>query len=218
MHTVSKFCTGMVIIMTMMTSSLAIGEEWRLKKDSKGIKVFVKKTDATGLYSFKATSIVKTNTASLVNLMRDMSAMDQWLETCREPVIVSEPDEVSRIIHMKNDSPVFIISDRDLVLLQRFHRVSDDIVMVDLVDRGNDVEEVDGHVRGTFNGHWMFTKVSDTEVEVEYQGLTDPQGAVLASMANLVVLDVPFKTLKKIRKLLHNKETKYNSPIVLNSL
>ena len=204
--------------MTMITSSLASGSEWDLKRERKDVKVYVKKTDDSGFYAFKATSIVNTNIESLVNLMRDISVMDKWLETCREPVVVSEPDSASRVIHMKNDSPVFVVSDRDLVLLQRFRRVSDDVVMVDLIDHGSDIDEVDGHVRGEFNGHWMFTKVSDTEVEVEYQGLTDPKGAILSSLANLVVLDVPYKTLIKIRKLLHNKKTKYNSPIVISSL
>ena len=218
MYKVMKFCTGMVVAMTMITSTLASESEWELKKDRKDIKVYVKKTENSSFYSFKATSIVKTNTNSLVNLMRDIPAMDQWLETCREPAVVSEPDGASRVIHMKNDAPFFIISDRDLVLLQRFHRVSDDIVMVDLVDRGSDVEQVDGHIRAQFNGHWTFTKVSDTEVEVEYQGLTDPKGVIPASMANIAVLDVPYNTLRKIRKLLHNKKTKYNSPIEISLL
>jgi len=104
------------------------------------------------------------------------------------------------------------------VLLQRFHRVSDEVVMVDLIDHGNDIGEADGHVRATFNGHWMFTKVSKTEVEVEYLGLTDPKGSVPSSMSNLVVLDVPFNTLRKIRKILHDNKTKYDSPIVIDSL
>lgn len=217
MYKVINFCTGIVIAMTMTTSALASESEWDLKKDRKDIKVYVKVTEESAHYSFKAKSIVKTNTNSLINLMRDVGAMDQWLETCREPVIVSEPDETSRVIHMKNDAPIFI-SDRDLVLLQRFHRVSDDVVMVDLDDRGNDLEEKDGYVRGQFNGHWKFTKISETEVEVEYQGLTDPKGSIPAAMANIAVLDVPYNTLIKIRKLLHNKETKYNSPIETNLL
>ena len=208
----------MVIAMTMVTTSLASTSEWELKKDKKEIKVFTKQSDNSDYFSFKAISLITTNTQSLVNLMRDMSAMDSWLETCRDPIVVSEPDGASRVIHMKNDSPFFLISDRDLVLLQRFHRVSDEVVMIDLIDHGNDVEKADGHVRATFNGHWMFTKISDTEIEVEYQGLTDPKGSVPSSMSNLVVLDVPFNTLRKIRKILHNNKTKYDSPIVIDSL
>jgi hypothetical protein len=218
MYTIIKIFTGMVIAMTMVTTSLASPSEWELKKDKKNIKVYTKKTDNSDYYSFKATSLIKTNTQSLVNLMRDMSVMDNWLETCRDPIVVSEPDDASRVIHMKNDSPFFLISDRDLVLLQRFHRVSDEVVMVDLIDHGNDIEEADGHVRATFNGHWMFTKISDTEVEVEYFGLTDPKGSVPSSMSNLVVLDVPFNTLRKIRKILHDNKTQYDSPIAIDSL
>ena len=218
MYTIIKLFTGMVIVMTMVTTSLASTSDWELKKEKKDIKVYTKQSDNSDYYSFKATSLITTNTQSLVNLMRDMSAMDSWLETCRDPIVVSEPDAASRVIHMKNDSPFFLISDRDLVLLQRFHRVSDEVVMIDLIDHGNDVEKADGHVRATFNGHWMFTKISDTEIEVEYQGLTDPKGSVPSSMSNLVVLDVPFNTLRKIRKILHNNKTKYDSPIVIDSL
>jgi hypothetical protein len=84
-----------------------------------------------------------------------------------------------------------------------------------LIDHRNDVPPVKGYVRGEFNGHWKFTKVDDYIVEVEYQGLTNPGGNVPASLANLVVVDVPYKTMINIRTLLDNKNTKYNKPVTI---
>lgn len=219
MYTLKTICTGLVLIMSMFTtSSYAENTEWELKKDKKGVKVYVAKLGDSSFLSFRAVSVMKTNINSLVNLMRDMSAMESWLETCRDPKVVEEPDEATRIIHMKNDSPFFLVSHRDLVLVQRFRRVSDDVLMVDLEDRGDTIPPVDGYVRGEFNGHWKFTQLSDSAVEVEYYGLTDPRGSVPAMFANMAVLDVPYNTLIKIRKILHDKETKYNRQLEISSL
>lgn len=207
-------------VVVMSHSSVLFSEplDWRLKRDRSDIKVYVSDTSGTNLHSFKAVSKVKTTIPALVNLMRDMSVMDKWLETCRDPEVIEEPDAVSRVIHMKNKAPFILVSDRDLVLLQRFRRVDENVVIVDLEDRGHMISHIDGHVRGTFNGHWKFTQLDEGTVEVEYKGLTDPHGKVAPWMANIAVLDVPFSTLKKIRKILHNKSTQYDGPMGISLL
>jgi hypothetical protein len=218
MYKFAKYTLG-IMLMTMLTNAAAIEvADWHLKRDRNDIKVFVGSTSDTDYKSFKAVSVLKTDIRALVNLMRDMSVMDQWLETCRDPQIIDEPNEASRIIHMRNDFPYLILADRDLVLLQRFRRISEKIIMVDLIDRGGQIEEVDGQVRAEFNGHWKFTQLEDDEVEVEYLGVMDPKGNIAPWMANMSVLDVPYKTLRKIRKTLHNKKTKYDRPMSISSL
>lgn len=209
-----------VLIFALLTSfsahaSLA-DKEWELKTDKQHVKVFVRKDEASSLYQFRAVSIIRTNVNSLINLMRDIDAMDSWLATCRDPVVIAEPDGVSRIIHMKNDSPFpIVISNRDLVLLQRFRRESESVVVVDLIDHNSDISPTKGYVRGEFNGHWKFTELNESEVEVEYQGLADPGGNVPPSLANLVVVDVPYNTLINIRKTLDNIKTKYDKPATI---
>jgi hypothetical protein len=215
----NKICAGVLIVMTLVSSAFGNETDWNLKKDKKGVQVYVQKPTDSDFFAFKAVSIVNTNMNSLVNLMRDMGAMENWLETCRDPNVIGEPDQASRIIHMKNDSPFpVIIKNRDLVLLQRFRRVDENSLIVDLVDKGDMVAHVDGYVRGEFNGHWKFTTIDEDKVEVEYQGLTNPEGSVPASLANLVVVDVPYKTLIKIRKILHKKSTQYNTAYSVSSL
>ena len=201
----------LVMTMAFFTATTTYASEWDLRKDKSDIQVFTKKVEHSDHFSFKGTSRITTNIQSLVNLMRDMSVMDQWLATCREPVIIEEPDTVSRLIHMKNDSPFSLaISDRDIVLIQRFRRESPEVVIVDLEDKHDHIEPIDGHVRGVFNGHWKFTRISETETDVEYYGLVDPAGSVPAWMSNIAVIDTPFNTLKSIRKILHSKSTQYD--------
>jgi len=123
----------LVVSMAFFTATNAHSSEWDLRKDKSAIQVYTKKVEHSDHFSFKGTSRISTNIQSLVNLMRDMSVMDQWLATCREPVVIEEPDTVSRLIHMKNDSPFSLaISDRDIVLIQRFRRESPGVVIVDL--------------------------------------------------------------------------------------
>lgn len=219
MYNYHKLCIGLVLAMSIISSLFADDGGWELKTDKKDVKVFVRKAENSAYFQFRAVTTVKTNLNSLVNMMRDMDAMDKWLETCRDPVVISEPDDASRVIHMKNDSPFpIVISNRDLVLMQRFRRESDNVIVVDLIDHKDDAPSIKGYVRGEFNGHWKFTKLNDSDIEVEYTGLTDPGGSVPASLANLVVVDVPFKTMIKIRKILNKKSTKYDKPITINSL
>lgn len=216
MRFIMNLCLGVVLLMSYTSSAVAEKLDWRLKRDRSDIQVYVSDTGGTNLHSFKAVSRLNTTIPALVNLMREMSVMEQWLDTCKEPKVIDEPDDFSRVIHMKNKAPFLFISDRDLVLLQRFRKVDDNVVMVDLEDRGHMIDHVPGYVRGGFNGHWKFTKLDEKLVEVEYLGLTDPNGKVAPWMANMAVLDVPFSTLKKIRKILHGKNTQYDRPMIIN--
>jgi len=67
-----------------------------------------------------------------------------------------------------------------------------------------------------FNGHWKFSKLEDNKVEVEYSGLTNPGGLVPAWVINMVALDVPYKSLRNLQKILGQGKTKYDTELTIS--
>lgn len=188
----------MVVIMNLSTS-LAYGNEWNLAKDKKGIRAYTRVVSNSDHLQFKSEGVVNASIENIVHLMRDVNVMDKWLHTCYEPTIANEVNAFTRLIHMKNETP-FIVKDRDLVLIQRMIRISDDIVIIELVGKPDTIAKNNKYVRiPVFQGAWRFTRVGENKTNVEYYGHVDPGGAIPAFITNAILIDTPYESISNLR-------------------
>lgn len=193
--------TYFLLAITMnFTTTVSASSEWELVKDKSGIRAYTKSVSDSNHLKFKGVSEVNASLESIVYLMRDMDVMSKWLHSCYDPVVVSESDTATRLIHMKNETP-FIVKDRDLVLTQRMIQVNEGRVIVELVGKPGAIEEASGFVRiPLFNGAWQFTRIDEGKTKVEYYGHIDPGGAIPAFITNSMLIDTPYESIRKLKK------------------
>ena len=194
-----------VVIMSMMLggSALAADLEWTLKKERDGIRAYTAKLQNNDHLAFKGEAVLKGQTLDrVIAVMRDVNTLDKWLHTCYDPETVQEEEGLSRIVYMKNHTPTFLVAERDLVLRQKIERTSPTTAHVTLTGLPTAVPEKKSFVRiPFFDGQWELEQTTDG-VRAIYSGVIDPGGGLPTTITNMMVIDTPFETLKKLNAFL----------------
>lgn len=174
--------------------------DWEVRKQAKGITASTAEVLGQKNLAFKGETVMRDVTIEqMIDIMRDVPGMSAWLHTCYEPKVVKEESDTSRIIHMRNETPTFLVSDRDLVLRQDIRRIDATHAQIDLTGLPEAVPAEKGFVRiKHFEGSWLFEETAGG-LKVVYEGVIDPSGALPAWVTNVMVVDTPFETLRKLR-------------------
>jgi len=195
-----KIIAGLSLAFLFATSGWG-NANWVLDKESLGIKTYTKKIAGSKYLAFKGVLTMEATIDQLVSVMRDIPSMEGWLHTSYDLILVSSESETSRIIYMKIHTPTFLVAERDLVLRQEIKRVRPDYAYIQLIAVPGAADVLDDYMRiSGFSGRWDFEKISDEHVKVTYEGMVDPGGYLPAVIANLMVTETPYETLRKLNK------------------
>ena len=200
---VVKWRKGMMGVMLVGAlwgqAGLAAELDWKLKKSRNGVSAYTAKMENNDHLAFKGETLLQGRTLDqVIAVMRDVPNLDQWLYTCYEPVILQEEEGMSRIVHMKNSTPTFLVAERDLVLRQAIERTSPTTAVMTLTGLPDQMPPQKSFVRiPYFDGKWEFEQTADG-VRAIYSGVIDPGGGLPASITNMMVVDTPFETLKNL--------------------
>ncbi|WP_412758368.1 START domain-containing protein [Leptospira cinconiae] len=183
---------------------------WDLEKEKNGITVHTRVVEGSELKEFRGKTKLKAALSTVISLMEDNPNYVTWLKNCKQAEAVKVLNTKEKYIYIQNGAP-WPVNDRDFVIHTIFSQDKNTgAVTYTIRPIANIVAEKDGIVRGTLKGFWKFVPVGD-EVEVTYQLLSEPGGRVPTSIANFVVVDIPYETLRKMKEKV--TESKYiNSP------
>ncbi|EMJ98434.1 START domain protein [Leptospira sp. B5-022] len=183
---------------------------WDLEKEKNGITVHTRAVEGSELKEFRGKTKLKAALSTVISLMEDNPNYVTWLKNCKQAEAVKVLNTKEKYIYIQNGAP-WPVNDRDFVIHTIFSQDKNTgAVTYTIRPIANIVAEKDGIVRGTLKGFWKFVPVGD-EVEVTYQLLSEPGGRVPTSIANFVVVDIPYETLRKMKEKV--TESKYiNSP------
>ncbi|TGL32467.1 START domain protein [Leptospira koniambonensis] len=183
---------------------------WDLEKEKNGITVHTREVEGSELKEFRGKVKLKADLNTVVSLIEDNPNYVTWFKDCKYAEAVKVLNTREKYIYIQNGAP-WPVNDRDFVVHTVFSQdkntgaVTYSIRSIDSI-----VAEKKGLVRGTLKGFWRLVPVGD-EIEVTYQILSNPGGSIPSSIANFVVVDIPYETLKKMKEKV--TESKYiNSP------
>ncbi|MCK0153128.1 START domain-containing protein [Alcanivorax sp. S6407] len=196
----------MMLALTMVSHADAPEQEpvWILVTDRDGVKVYRQKESDTRLKTFRGIARMPVDDFKAIGvLMDDYDAVADFMH------MVSEIRDVKRYSHYKRD--VYIttrlpwpVSDRDAPLRVSFYQEPDsyDLVMPIALNPG--MPEQKGYVRmPQMEGYYRFSPVAPGEVEVTIEVILDPGGAVPAWIANIILRDIPYFSLKRLRRVIN---------------
>jgi len=193
-------------VMTVMAHASAAAEEpaWILVTDRDGVKVFRQDENSTRLKTFRGIARMKVDDFKAIGvLMDDYAAVADFMH------MVSEIRDVKRYAHDKRD--VYIttrlpwpVSDRDAPLRVSFYQEPETYDLVMPIELNPGMPEQKGYVRmPQMQGYYRFSPVAPGEVDVTIEVILDPGGAIPAWIANIILRDIPYFSLKRLRRVIN---------------
>ncbi len=193
---------------------------WALAKEDKAlqIRVFTSKVAHSKLAAFRGEMLVKEQLWRLLALLNDSEKAPMWLHNC----------ELVRLIEQKNDNQATYYSithapwpllNRDLVSLVSTH-IDDNsgIVTLNIQAQKNRLPKQKNRVRiPMLKGFWQFIPMPKQQIKIIYQIHADPGGDIPAWLANAVVVDTPYHSLKNMRKMLQTNNFKQSVPALMQA-
>jgi hypothetical protein len=176
--------------------------EWEQIIDEDGVRVWKREVPGSAIVEFKSRARIEAPIIQLAAVLRNTGREKEWMESCVDSRVVQWLSSVDAIIYNRTASPVFFVSDRDLVVRAKTSiNAEKRSVRIDFVNATNDkAPAVDGVVRmPKVVGHWELFRIDERTSEVEYQIQADPGGELPAWLVNWASERIPFNTLVKMR-------------------
>ncbi len=174
--------------------------QWKLAKNSDGIKVYTREFPNSDIKEFKAVTIVKTPIKNIEKLLDNTEELPEWMENVITAKTLKEINPQEKYVYFAIEFP-WPFSDRDMVMKETKTLKSDGSILYATRSAYDYAPEKEDFVRMKIaQGRWEIFPVSATETKVVYQFYGDPAGSIPNWLVNMFIVDGPYKTLKNIKK------------------
>ena len=198
------FISAFVILLILLPGYSKAEDQWTLKKDSNGVKVYSMPSGGANLIIFKGVAEIDAPIEVVTEVVKDIPSYTQWYWQCKEARILKTDPGKHTIIFYFVSHPGWPVSDRDFIVYntQVGDPKSGEVSFV----LGNIAEDIvprqDGIVRlKNVSGGWNIKKIDSNRTTVTLLIKTEPGGSVPLAIANMTMADTPFNTLKELRRM-----------------
>ena len=179
---------------------LNVENQWELKKDKNGIRVFIKKVPDSPMNAFRGEMDFNATLDDIENLFKDVGRFTEWSPGAKkvEPL---EQEANTRTFYLQTEAP-WPVTDRDGIYHFTFAREAGKLTITAtclpeyLPPRKN-------HVRvPKSEGYWQFEEQSNGRIHVVYENHSEPGGSIPGWLANSAVVKLPFESLQNLREMI----------------
>lgn len=188
------------------TSVAARAQDWQPTKEVDGVQLYAKSDPNEGLKSFKGVVRIKASMKQALAAVLVRETFPEWVYNMLEDRTLPTDNADQSYCYMWIKG-VWPTSDRDTVARVTVEQ-NPKTLAVSVVARSTEQQRVPpqkDRVRMT-NMYSGFTviPVSDTETEVQLEGVADPAGSIPNFVTNMVAGDLPAKTLSALKTRLES--------------
>lgn len=177
--------------------------DWELKKNEDGIKVYTRKTNKSSVKEFKAVMLLKTTMTSLVDKITDAKGLKNWNYRTTKSRLLERISDNESIVYMYNDFP-WPVKNRDHISKLTLLNIDPSIVKIEITSVPNIVPEYDNAIRiEEFSGFWLLEK-TNKGILVTQQMHGEPKGNVPSVIINATLAKAPLYSFKRLKKHLIN--------------
>ncbi len=175
------------------------GNNWELKKEADGIKVFTREVENSNIKEFKATSPVNASEAVIFRILQDVANYPQWIEDVQYAEIVATDTRLLKFYYQL--TLPWPMKNRDIAMTMEVVENNDGSLTLIMHSTPALVPEKAGFIRmHEVAGKWHLQPIDAHHCQVTYQFLADPEGFLPAWVVNIFIVDGPFKTLQNLNK------------------
>lgn len=181
------------------------GGNWEGGSESNGIRVWSRVVPGSPVRAFKATMVVKTSLAGLVNLIQDVDNANRWVYSTDRIQLLRRDDEKGAFVLRALINIPWPLTDRDVIVAGNV--VQDPRTLVVTINshalNSPEYPPQEGYVRmPQMEGLWLFRPLGNEMVEVTMYGHANPGGHIPPGIVNMLIEMTPRKTLEGMRRML----------------
>ena len=190
------------------------GQDWQMVTDRDGIKVYMAHSDDSKIKTFRGEGEIQADDfRSIANQLDDYPFIASWMHMISELDDLGMETPYDRRIHVTTRLP-WPVSDRDAGIdVKVFQDPDSYTVLVPFVARNDIVAESDSYVRmPELEGYLRFEPLEPGLIYMTFEVVLDPGGYIPAWLANLILRDIPYFSLKRLRRVSNAEEFQENNP------
>lgn len=181
---------------------------WELSKESDGIQAFTREVPGSSVDAFQGRGILRARLESILAIFFDPKACESWVHQCVLSRRHTQGDFGRAIVYGINDFP-WPADDRDYVL----DSVIDYQPALGRAEIRYEVAESDheplndDYIRVPMMSIRYYLRAdNEQETEIIWVQHTDPGGLLPSWLLNMLLVDIPFESLKKLERLANQPE------------
>lgn len=200
----------LAFFLVMFLHASGQSHDWKLKKQTKNLKVYFRKSVDSRIDEIKIETEMQTSLSAIIALLRDVPAQKEWMYKCIEAKRIRVISDTEGYNYGKIDFP-WPMSDRDYIVKGVIKQDSiTGIVTSNLIAVPSYMKEVEGVVRiHMMEIDWKFTPLPGGFIKIENHIKSDPGGAMPAWLVNLAIEQGPIQSMDNLREMV--KKDKYRN-------
>jgi hypothetical protein len=190
---------SLLILTLLVTFQIDAQENWELRKEKNGIKVYTKTTEGSKLKASKVEMIVKTTIPKILSVLSDISQYTEWNPNTIESKLLKKNSDNDFYYRNVIKSP--FVSNRDLIVHTKIIKKSNDYYLVSMKGAPDFIPEVDGLIRMIkYTGDYYIKKQKNGTIHIVLEYAADPAGKIPDFLVNSASVDVPYEIFTNLRE------------------
>lgn len=179
-------------------------DDWKLVTRRDDIKVYMAHKDDAGIKTFRGvTTLPMEDYGSIGAAMDDYDFVSSWLHMVSEIEDLGRESPYDREVYVTTRLP-WPVSDRDTPLWVGMEQQEDYVVHIPFRHLPERMPEKDGFVRiPNMEGFFRWEPLEPGKVRLTFQVVLDPGGYVPAWLANMIMRDIPYFSMKRLRRVVN---------------
>ena len=206
--------TFFVIVLALACQLIAKGQEnWNLKKDKNGIKIFTRKTDSSTIDELKVECTIEGSMSQLAAVILDMKSHTDWVYKSSKCYLLKENSPTDLFFYNETECP-WPLTNRDLVahlIISQDPKNKTMIIEVRNVDGYMPVQKDIVRTKHSYV-RWMITPIDSKHLQIEYTIQVDPAGSIPSWILNLFATKGPYETFMKLKEIVKQPQYQKNKP------
>jgi hypothetical protein len=192
-------------------------ENWRLKLDNDGIRIYTRTSPESKIKAVKVECGVEATLSQIAAVLLDIKSQDEWFYHTKSVVLLKvSPTE---LYYYAEVSFPFPFEKRDFVEhIKLTQNPVTRIIVMEVQNVPDYIPQKQGVVRILHsNCKWIITPVGSKVTSLEFTLFADPGGSIPIWLINIFSIYGPFETFKKLKTQLQKPEyAKVYFPFITN--
>jgi hypothetical protein len=189
-----------ILAYTLQLSSLQAQQDWTLKKDENGIKVYSRSSEHSKYNELRVEMTLQNNLSSVAALVLDIGNYPNWSFNTKQTSVLKTVSPSELYFYSEIHSP-WPASNRDLAIhLLVTQDPGSKILTIHADEIPNYIPTKEGLVRVPLSNElWTVTPAGNGSIKVDYRITLDPGAGTPAWLINMFSVKGPFETFSHVR-------------------
>ena len=193
-----------VLIAIFLSIGTIAQENWDLKKDKDGIKVYSRKNELSKFNQVRVICSVDAKLSELAALILDVTNYSNWVYCTKKTSILKKVNDSELYYYAEINSP-WPVSNRDLAVDLKISQDTITKAMTILAEcMPNYIPVNENIVRVPVSkAVWKVTPSGGGRLDIDYQLQVDIGGSVPSWIFNMFIARGPYESFKKLKEVIH---------------